>query len=433
MRYEPIPSELFQLNRQRFMRKMQPDSIAIFHSNDLMPRSGDTFFPFRQNSGLFYLSGLDQEDTVVVLFPDCIKEGFQELAFIRRSDELTITWEGKKYSREEAREISGIEKIFWLDEMERILSELILLSKRIYLNINEHDRFSSEVVSRDLRFAHQLKAKYPLHKYHRAQPILKKLTVIKSPLEVALLQHTINLTGKAFLKVLEVARPGMMEYELEAEVIRVFIQNGANGHAYEPIIASGANTCILHYVKNNKPCLPGDLVLMDFGAEYANYASDLTRTIPISGQFNTRQRAVYDAVLRIMRNAIPLLVPGTTLDEYHREVGKMVESELIQLGLLSKTDVKNQDKQTPAYKKYFMHGTSHHLGLDVHDLSNRYDPILAGMVFTCEPGIYIREEGLGIRLENNILVTDNGPVDLMADIPIEAEAIEELMNAEVWN
>lgn len=433
MRYEPIPSELFRLNRQRFMRKMQPDSIAIFHSNDLMPRSGDTFFPFRQNTGLFYLSGLDQEDTVVVLFPDCIKEGFQELAFIRRSDELTLTWEGQKYSKEEARETSGIEKIYWLDEMERILPELILLSKRIYLNINEHDRFSSEVQNRDLRFAQQLKSKYPLHKYHRSQPILKKLAMVKSPLEIALLQHAIQITGKAFLKILEVARPGMMEYELEAEIIRVFIQNSANGHAYEPIIASGADTCVLHYIKNNKPCKPGDLVLMDFGAEYANYASDLTRTIPINGQFSSRQRAVYDAVLRIMREAIPMLVPGVTLDEYNREVGKIVESELIQLGLLSKTEVKNQDKQSPAYKKYFMHGTSHHLGLDVHDLSNRYDPILAGMVFTCEPGIYIREEGLGVRLENNILVTDNGPIDLMADIPIEAEAIEALMNAEVWN
>jgi len=428
MRYEQINPALFELNRKRFMRKMQPDSVAIFHSNDLMPRSGDTYYPFRQNSGLFYLSGLDQEETIVVLFPDCIKEGFQEVAFIKRPNELTATYEGNKYDKDEATRISGIKKIFWLDEMEVILHELILLAKRIYLNLNEHDRFRSPVYSRSLRFTRQLQEQYPLHKFHRAQPILKKLAMVKSPIETALINHATQITGKAFQRVLEFVRPGVLEYEVEAEIIHEFIRNGANGHAYDPIVASGANTCVLHYTRNNNRCQSGDLLLLDFGAEYANYASDLSRTIPINGQFTDRQLAVYNAVLRTLQSAKQLLVPGMQLEEYHKEVGKMIEAELVQLGLLSKTDIKNQDPSRPAYKQYFMHGTSHHLGLDVHDLSNRYDPIQAGMVFTCEPAIYIKEEGIGIRLENDILVTDDGPVDLMADIPIEAEAIEANMN-----
>lgn len=431
MRYDAIDPSLFQLNRKRFMRKMQPDSIAIFQSNDLMPRSGDTFFPFRQNSGLFYLSGLGQAETVLILFPDCIKEGFHELAFIQRTDEHTAIWEGQKYTKEEASKISGIEKIYWLDEMDKILHELILLSKRIYLNLNEHDRFQSEVLTRDTRFARQLMERYPLHKYHRSQPILKKLAMVKSPMEVDLIQRSVDITGNAFQRVLKKTRPGVMEYEIEAEIIHEFIRNGANGHAYEPIVASGKNTCVLHYVANNQPCKEGDLLLLDFGAEYANYAADLSRTIPVNGQFSARQRKVYEAVLHVLKGARQMLVPGVTIEEYHKEVGKMVESELLKLKLLDKTDIKNQDEKHPAYKKYFMHGTSHHLGLDVHDLSNRYDPIQAGMVFTCEPGIYIREEGLGVRLENDILVTDHGPVDLMENIPIEAEAIEEVMNAEV--
>lgn len=415
------------------MRKMQPDSIAIFHSNDLMPRNGDTFFPFRQNSDLFYLSGLDQPETILVLFPDCIKEDFQEVAFIKRTDEYTAIWEGEKYSKEQARQVSGLEKVYWLDEMEHILNELILLSKRIYINTNENDRFSSEVVSRDLRFARRLMERYPAHKYHRAQPILKKMAMIKSHYEIALLQEAMNITARAFRRVLEMVKPGVLEYEIEAEITHEFIRSGANGHAYEPIIASGADTCVLHYTRNNKNCRNGELLLMDFGAEYANYAADLTRTVPVNGQFSDRQRAVYNAVLHVMKGARQLLVPGLTLQEYHKEVGKMMESELLSLKLIDKTDIKNQDPEYPAYKKYFMHGTSHHLGLDVHDLANRYAPIQAGMVFTCEPGIYIREEGLGIRLENNILVTDTEPIDLMADIPIEAEEIEELMNAGVLN
>jgi Xaa-Pro aminopeptidase len=428
MKYDPINPEFFVNNRKRFMRKMQPESLAIFYSNDLMPRSGDTFFPFRQNSGLFYLSGLDQEETVVVLFPDCIKEGFQEVAFVKRTSDYIAIWEGEKYSKEKAREVSGIQKVYWLDEMGPILHELILLSKRIYINTEEHDRFIPELPTRNMRMARDVMERYPAHKYHRAQPILKKLMMNKQEAEVELIQQAIGITGKAFKRVLEFVRPGVMEYEIEAEITHEFIRNRASGHAYDPIVASGANSCVLHYTHNNRECKAGDVLLMDFGAEYGHYASDLTRTIPVSGQFNKRQRSVYDAVLSIMREAQQLLVPGTTLEEYSKEVVKMMESSLIDLKLLSRKEIDQQNPELPLYKQFFMHGTSHHLGMDVHDLADRYVPIQEGMVFTCEPGIYIRDEKLGIRIENDILVTENGPLDLMAGIPVEAEEIEELMS-----
>lgn len=428
MKYDPINPEFFVNNRKRFMRKMQPDSLAIFYSNDLMPRSGDTFFPFRQNSGLFYLSGLDQEETVLVLFPGCIKEGFQEVAFVKRTSDYIAIWEGEKYSKERAREVSGVQKVYWLDEMGPILHELILLSKRIYINTEEHDRFIPELPTRNMRLARDLMERYPAHKYHRAQPILKKLMMNKQEAEVELIQQAIGITGKAFKRVLEFVRPGVMEYEIEAEITHEFIRNRASGHAYDPIVASGANSCVLHYTHNNRECKAGDVLLMDFGAEYGHYASDLTRTIPVNGQFNKRQRSVYDAVLQIMREAQQLLVPGTTLEEYSKEVVKMMESSLIDLKLLSRKEIEQQNPELPLYKQFFMHGTSHHLGMDVHDLADRYVPIQEGMVFTCEPGIYIRDEKLGIRIENDILVTENGPLDLMAGIPVEAEEIEELMS-----
>lgn len=427
MKYDPINPDFFINNRKRFMRKMQPDSLAIFYSNDLMPRSGDTFFPFRQNSGLFYLSGLDQEETIVVMFPDCIKEGFQEVAFIKRTSDYIAIWEGEKYSKERARAVSGIQKVYWLDEMAPILHELILLSKRIYINTEEHDRFIPELPTRNMRMARDLMERYPGHKYHRAQPILKKLMMNKQATEVELMKQAIGITGKAFRRVLEFVHPGVMEYEIEAEITHEFLRNRASGHAYDPIVASGANSCILHYTRNNQECKAGDVLLMDFGAEYGHYASDLTRTIPINGQFNARQRKVYDSVLHIMKEAQQLLVPGTTLEEYSKEVVKMMESALIDLKLLSRKDIEQQNPELPLYKQYFMHGTSHHLGLDVHDLADRYVPIQEGMVFTCEPGIYIRDEKLGVRIENNILVTEHGPLDLMAGIPVEVEEIEELM------
>ncbi len=431
MKYAPINTDLFRLNRRRFTSQMKSGSIAIFQSNDLMPRNGDQSYPFRQNSGLFSLCGLDQEETVLVLFPNCVKEGFHEIAFIKKTDNFIATWEGHKYTKEEATAISGIQKIFWLDEMDNILHELILLAENIYVNNNENDRYITEIPSRDLRHTKYLQSRYPAHHYHRSQPILKKMAMIKSKYEIELLQQACDITGKAFNRVLEFVKPGVMEYEVEAEIIHEFLRNRASGHAYQPIVASGKNACVLHYTDNNKTCKDGDILLMDFGAEYANYAADLTRAIPVNGQFTQRQRAVYNSTLKVMEEATQMLVPGTTLEEYHKEVGKLMESELLQLNLLDKTDIKNQNKDYPAYKKYFMHGTSHHLGLDVHDLSYRYDPIQAGMVFTVEPGIYIPDEHLGIRLENDILVTDNGPYDLMENIPLQAEAIEEIMNAGV--
>jgi len=429
MKYERHNPELFKLNRKRFSRHLKPNSIAIFHSNDQMPRKGDQFFPFVQNPDLFYLCGLDQEETVLVIFPDCVKEGFQEVAFIKKTNEHIAIWEGHKYTIEEAKEVSGLDKVFFLEEMETILNELILLANRIYFNSNENDRFASDVPLRDDRFRKQLMEKYPAHKYHRAQPIMKKLRMIKSEHEVTAIQKACDITEKAFRRILKTVKPGVGEHIVEADILHEFLINRATGPAYDPIVASGDNACVLHYTDNNQTCNDGEVLLMDFGADYGNYAADLSRSIPVSGKFTERQRNVYDAVRKVQKQAIEMLVPGNTLAEYHKEVGKMMESELLDLKLLDKTDIKNQSKEKPAYKKYFMHGTSHHLGIDVHDLGNRYDPFQAGMVFTCEPGIYILDEGLGVRLENDVLVTDNGPKDLMANIPIEAEEIEDLMNS----
>jgi Xaa-Pro aminopeptidase len=433
MKYTPLSPELFQFNRKRFVREMKPNTIAVFNANDMMPRSGDQYFPFRQNAGLYYFSGIDQEETMLLLYPDCAKDGHQEVLLIKRTNEHIAVWEGHKYTKEEARAASGIDKVMFLDEAEGLLHEMLILADGVYVNINENDRFITPVESRDLRYAKYLQQRYPTHTLYRAQPILKKLQMVKSPWEVDTIQHAVDITGKAFRRTMEFVKPGVWEYEVEAEVTHEFIRNRCNGHAYSPIIASGKNACVLHYVDNNQQCQAGEVLLMDFGCEYANYASDLTRSIPVSGQFTPRQRAVYDAVLQVLIKARAMLVPGNTLDEYQREVGKIMESELLGLNLISRDEIGKQDKDRPAYKKYFMHGTSHHLGLDVHDVCLRYEPFRAGMMFTCEPGIYIPEEGLGIRLENDILITDNGPIDLFSNIPIEAEEIEELMHAGVYH
>ena len=431
MKYQALSSELYQYNRKRFMREMKPNTIAIFNSNDQMPRSGDAFHNFRQNAGLFYLSGIDQEETMLLLFPDCPKDGHKEVLLIRRTNEHLAVWEGHKYTKEEARQASGIDKVYFVDEAEAVVNEMILLSDGIYLNLNENDRFLSPVEYRDLRYARDIQQRYPAHTIHRAQLILKKLQTVKSQWEVDATQHCIDITGKAFRRVLEFVKPGVWEYEVEAEIIHEFIRNRSTGHAYTPIIGSGKNACVLHYIENNQQCQAGDVLLMDFGCEYANYNADLTRSIPVSGTFTDRQRAVYNSVLHVLKEARAMLVPGTTLEEYNKEVGKIMEGELLKLGLISRDDIEKQDKNWPAYKKYFMHGTSHHLGLDVHDIMARYEPFRAGNLFTCEPGIYIPEEKLGIRIENNILITDHGPVDMFKDIPMEAEEIEELMNASV--
>ncbi len=427
MKYTPIDNNLFINNRKKFVSELQKDSIAIFHSNDEMPRNGDCNFPFRQNSDLFWLSGIDQEQSILIIAPNHPIVEYREMLFLRKTNEHIAVWEGHKYSKEEARAASGIQTVFWVDDYASILPLLMHHSTTVYINLNENDRFVSEVEYRDERYGRELKNKYPNHRYERAGPLMARMRIIKSEIEINLLSEAVEITNKAFRRVLATLRPGLMEYEIEAEITATFIRNRANGHAYYPIIASGASANVLHYNDNNKECKDGDVILLDFGAEYANYAADLTRSIPVNGKFTARQKDVYNAVLRVMRAATSMLVVGNTIPKYHEEVGKVMEKELIGLGLLKAADVANQDPKMPLYKKYFMHGTSHFLGLDVHDIGNRYLPMQAGMVFTCEPGIYIPEENLGIRIENDILITEKGPVDLMANIPVEVDEIEALM------
>jgi Xaa-Pro aminopeptidase len=428
-KYKAIPSELFQLNRERFMAKMKPNSIAIFQSADMQTRNGDCFFPFRQSSDLFYFCGLDQEEVVLVMYPQCPKgKEFETVVFTKKTNDYIKVWEGYKYTKEDAAKVSGVDTIMWLENMPAVLNEMILLADNVYVNGNENDRAAGEVPSRDTRIANELMAKYPGHEFLRAQPIMKELRMIKSKHEIAVMQEACNITEKAFRRVLATTKPGMMEYEVEANIIYEFIRNGASGHAYSPIVASGPAACILHYNDNSAVLKDGDVMLMDFGAEYGTYAADLSRSIPVNGRFSERQKAVYNAVLNVKKGAEQLLRPGNNLMDYHAEVGKMMESELIGLGLLSKEEVAAQNPKMPAYKKYFMHGTSHHLGLDVHDLAARYGELQEGMVFTVEPGIYIPEEGLGIRIEDDVMITNNGILNLMGNIPIEVEEIEDLMN-----
>lgn len=428
MKYETINNDLFKLNRKNFTEKLQKNAIAIFHSNDEFPRSGDQLFPFKQNADIFYLTGIDQEKSVLVLFPDSPDPKFREALFLLETNEHIAVWEGHKYTKEEARQVSGIQSVFWLDSLDKVLPSLLHYAERVYLNSNENDRYVHSVPYRDLRFGRDLMDKFPFHEYLRAAPILRDLREIKSTIEVELIRKACDITGHAFRRVLDFVKPGVKEYEIEAEIIHEFIRRRATGHAYHPIIASGANACVLHYGENNRKCRDGDVILMDFGAEYGNYNADLSRSIPVNGRFTDRQRAVYNAVLRVMKESIQMLVPGTIPTEYIKEVGKLMESELLGLGLISRHDVEKQTDDAPAFRKYFMHGISHHLGIDVHDIGHRYREMAPGMIFTCEPGIYIPEEGLGIRLENNILITEDGNVDLMTGIPLEADEIEELMN-----
>lgn len=427
-KYDVIDKQLFIDNRNRLKSKLKPNSIVVVNANDEMPRSADGHFPFRQNSDLLWLSGIDQEQTTLVLFPDHPLPEMREILFLRRTSDLIAVWEGHKYTEEEAQQASGIANIKWADSLNDFLPAMLYLADNVYLNLNEHARMHSEVPDFDSRFAQKMKLQFPLHHYERLAPLMHDLRSIKSATEIALMQQAIDITHKAFNRVLRFTKPNVAEYEIEAEICHEFIRNRATGPAYGSIIASGKNACVLHYVSNNQLCKDGDLILMDFGAEYANYAADLTRTIPVNGRFTPRQRNVYNAVLRVMKAATQLLRPGTLLVEYHKQVGLLMEEELIALGLLNADEVKKQDPQKPLYKKYFMHGTSHFLGLDVHDVGHSHRPIKAGMVFTCEPGIYIPDENIGIRLENDILVTDKEPRDLMANIPIEADEIEEIMN-----
>ncbi|MGZ3834330.1 MAG: aminopeptidase P N-terminal domain-containing protein [Mucilaginibacter sp.] len=403
--------------------------MAIFHANDEFPKNGDQAFLFKQNADFFYLTGIDQEQSVLILYPDCPNPLYREVLFLRQTNEHIAVWEGHKYTKEEARKASGIENIYWLDEYDTILHTIINYADNIYINTNENDRYSHSVPYRDIRLFELLRQKYPLHHYERSAVILRDLRVIKSDIEVELTRKACEITRDAFVRVLKFVKPGVAEYEIEAEITHEFLRQRATGHAYNPIIASGPNAIVLHYVDNNRLCKDGDVALFDFGAEYANYNADMTRSIPVNGRFTKRQREVYDAVLRVMRGATSLIQAGTVLSDYQEEVGNMMTTELIGLKLLDKHDVAKQNPKMPLYKKYFMHGTSHHLGLDVHDFASRYKPFEVGNILTCEPGIYIPQEGLGIRLENDILITQDGNVDLMADIPLEAEHIEDIMNS----
>ncbi len=429
MKYLPISNALFIENRNRLASKMKPNSIAIFNSNDIMPTNADGTMLFRQNNDIFYFSGVDQEESTLVLFPDAPKPEWKEMLFLRETNNKILTWEGHKLNKEQAIETSGIKNIYWNSELDTLLPQLIFEAEHIYLNTNEHARSANEVQTKDERFINSIKNKFPLHNLERLAPIVAQFRSVKQEIEIELINKAIEITEKAFHRILKFIKPGVSEYEIEAEITHEFIRNRATRHAYTPIIASGSDSCVLHYNDNNKICKDGDLLLLDFGAEYANYAADLTRTIPVNGKFNPRQIQVYKAVLRIHKEARKMLVSGTLLNEYQKEVGKIAEKEMISLGLLNPSEVENQDDNKPLYKKYFMHGTSHFLGLDVHDVGNRFKPMQQGMIFTCEPGIYIKDEGIGIRLENNILITKSGNIDLMEKIPIEISEIESLMKS----
>ena len=427
MKNLPLNPELFKTNRRRFIEKMKPASIAIFVSNDEVPSNGDALHPFKQNSDLYWLCGITQEDTMVVLFPDNPDPKFREVLVLVRPVELKEKWDGKRLRREEAIEMSGIQTIVWLDTIDALLQTWIHLADTIYLDTNENDRKASLVRSRDYRFVDEMKSRYPLHQYERAAKLMKELRGIKTQYEVEVTKKAVEITHNAFLRVMKFIHPGVMEYEIEAEIIHSFLSQRATGEAYGSIIASGDRARTLHYVSNNQECKDGELVLMDFGASYGGYNADLTRTIPVNGKFSPRQKEVYNACLQLHNYAKSLLKPGISIVDYTEKVGDEATKLFIQIGLLKESDVKNEDPDNRAYRKYLYHGISHHLGIDVHDLGSRTEPIKAGMLFTVEPGIYIEEEGMGIRIENNIWITENGNIDLFEGIPITVEEIEAAM------
>jgi Xaa-Pro aminopeptidase len=428
MRYLPLKQEIFVTNRNRFVKQMKPGSIAIFVSNDEVPSNGDALHPFKQNSDLYWLSGITQEDSMVILFPDNPDASFREVLVLVRPNELKEKWDGRRLRKEEATAISGIKTIVWLDSIDALLQTWIHLADNIYLDSNENDRKASLIQTRDYRFINDMKARYPLHQYYRAAKILKDLRGIKTAAEVEVIQQAIDITHRTFERLLKFIKPGVMEYEIEAEIYHSFISQRSSGPAYGSIIASGDRARTLHYVSNNQECKDGELILMDFGAEYGGYNADLTRTIPVNGKFTKRQKEVYNACLYLHNYAKSLLKPGITIIDYTDKVGEEATKQFVKIGLLNKTDVKNEDKDNRAYRKYLYHGISHHLGLDVHDLGTRTAPIEAGMLFTVEPGIYIEEEQMGVRIENNLWITKNGNKDLFEKIPITVEEIERAMN-----
>jgi Xaa-Pro aminopeptidase len=429
MKYHQIDRDLFIKNRTKFMAQMKPKSLAVFNSNDIYPTGADSTMPFEQDRDIFYLSGVDQEESILLLFPDAPYEHQREMLFLKETNNHIAVWEGEKLTKERALAVSGIKTVYWLQEFEKVLFELMTHSDTIYINTNEHYRATVETETREARFIKWWKEKYPAHAVAKSNPILQRIRSVKESEEIDLIQHACNITEKGFRRVLSFVKPTIMEYEIEAEFIHEFIRNRSKGFAYTPIIGSGNNANVLHYIENNQQCKAGDLILIDAGAEYANYSSDMTRTIPVSGKYNDRQKAVYNAVLRVKNEATKMLVPGTLWKQYHIEVGKLMTSELLGLGLIDKADVQNENPEWPAYKKYFMHGTSHHMGLDTHDYGILTEPMQANMVFTVEPGIYIPAEGFGIRLEDDVVIQGSGePFNLMRNIPIEVDEIESLMN-----
>ncbi len=430
MKYHQIDSALYIKNRKNFMAKMKPKSLAVFNSNDIYPIGADSTMPFEQARDILYLSGVDQEESILVLFPDAPNPDHKEILFLKETNAHIAVWEGEKLTKERALEVSGIKTVIWLKDFDKVFYEIMTQCDTVYFNTNEHYRANVETETREDRFIKTTKAKFPAHNWAKSNPILQRLRSVKDPIELDLIQTACDITEKGFRRVLGFVKPGVWEFDIEAEYMHEFLRNRSKKFAYTPIVASGNNANVLHYIENNQQCQAGDLILMDVGAEYANYSSDMSRTIPVSGKFTKRQRQVYDAVNRVKNDATKMLVPGTLWKEYHIEVGKLMTSELLGLGLLHKADIQNEDPEWPAYKKYFMHGTSHHMGLDTHDYGILWEPMKANMVFTVEPGIYIPEEGFGIRLEDDVVIQENGdPYNLMRNIPIEAEEIEDLMNS----
>ncbi len=425
MRYQSITAQMYVRNRAKLIEHMKPGSMAIVNANDEMPRSGDQTFLYRQNSDLFYLTGLDQEKCVLTLCPAHPVESLREVLFTVKTSDLMVTWNGYKYTLDEVREVSGIKTVKWLDDYELTLRDQMTRVQTVYLNQNEYAKFTTEVPTRDVRFAEKLRHDFPVHSYERLAPLITALRMVKELEEIAQMQKACDITEAGFRRILGFVKPGILEYEVEAEFTHEFAKKGA-GHAYSPIVASGQNACVLHYISNDQVCKDGDLLLLDIGAEYGNYCADMSRTLPVNGRFTPRQRQVYDAVLRLLKAGMSMLVPGITNEKWHAEVCKLMEKELIGLGLITEEQVKNQDPSNPAFIKYYMHGTGHFLGLDVHDVGTRQEIFVKGMVMTCEPGIYIPEEGIGIRLENDVMI-DDVPVNLMAHIPVEPDEIEALM------
>ncbi len=429
MKYDQIDSKLFIKNRKNFMAQMKPKGVAVFNSNDIFPIGADSTMPFQQARDIFYLTGADQEETILVLFPDAPNKDHREMLFVRETNDHIAVWEGEKLTKEKAFEVSGIKSVYWLTEFDKIFYEVMTQAERVYFNTNEHYRQSVETETREDRFIKTTKEKFPAHTWERSNPILQRLRAVKDKIEIDLIQTACNITEKGLRRILNFVKPGVWEYEIEAEFMHEFLRNRSRGFAYTPIIGSGNNANVLHYIVNNQQCKKGDLLLLDVGAEYANYASDMTRTIPVSGKFSKRQREVYNAVKRVKDDATKMLVPGNYWKEFHEEVGKLMTKELLDLKLIDKADVKNEDPNWPAYKKYFMHGTSHHMGLDTHDYGILWEKMTENMVFTVEPGIYIPQEGFGVRLEDDVVIQKKGePFNLMRNIPIEAEEIEEIMN-----